>query len=375
MDLSPTEDQRELVALAARILSDATAPEVLHQRDREGVTTFDRALWRSLADAGLLGVGVPEDHGGLGFGFLETCLLLEQVGRRAAPVPALAVLGAAVPLLAEFGTPEQKAAVLEPACQGSVVPTVALTEIGGDPYQPSTTATPDGDGWVLNGEKSGVPGGTEADVFLVSASVTGLGPRLFVIPAGTPGVEVEPQPMVTGEVDALLRFAGVRLAADSILGSRQDDDVVAFAVRHATTAMCAVVAGAGGAAVELTAAYVKTREAFQRPLATFQAVGQRLADAFTAAWTVRLTALEAAWSLADGRTAEMEVMTAKYYASAAGLEVARATHHLHGGFGVDRAYPLHRLSMYSKRIELTFGGAGEQIERLGDRIAAETVAS
>jgi alkylation response protein AidB-like acyl-CoA dehydrogenase len=360
MDLTPTEEQRELVDLAARILGDACTPEALNARDRAGTTAFDRALWGELAGAGLLGVGVPEEYGGLGFGFLETCLLLEQVGRVTAPVPAQAVLGVAVPVLAAHGS-EQRVRLLPGICAGSTIVTAALAEVGGDPFAPATTAVESGGGWRLTGTKTGVPAGTEADFLLVSADY-----GLFLVAADD--LAAHPQPVVGAGVDALVELAGA--PGEKVGGA----DTVADAVRYAIVAGCAVSAGVVAAAIELTAGYVREREAFGRPLATFQAVGQRAADGFTAAWAVRLAALEAAWALADGRDADLEVHTAKALAADRGLVAMRAAQHLHGGIGLHAEYPLHRHTAWAKRAELGLGGAADHLERLGALIASESSA-
>jgi alkylation response protein AidB-like acyl-CoA dehydrogenase len=134
--------------------------------------------------------------------------------------------------------------------------------------------------------------------------------------------------------------------------------------------------------VRLTAEYTCSREQFGRPIGSFQAVGQRAADAFTSAWAIELTARQACWHLASGsvgpdRDAAVAVAsavaTAKYTAATAGAEVVRAAHHLHGGIGLDRDYPLHRYTMLAKRLELLLGGASEQAVLLGDVLAAAAI--
>src|SRR6476661_829064 len=149
MDFSFTSDQQDLRDLAAKILSDATTLERTKQvvADSDG---FDRDLWAALADAGIVGISLPESVGGGGLGFLETCIVLEEVGRTAAPIPALAVMGLAAPALAEFGTTD----ALEGVADGTRIVTAALTEAVGDANTPSTTASSDG---KLTGEKVCVP--------------------------------------------------------------------------------------------------------------------------------------------------------------------------------------------------------------------------
>jgi alkylation response protein AidB-like acyl-CoA dehydrogenase len=131
--------------------------------------------------------------------------------------------------------------------------------------------------------------------------------------------------------------------------------------------------GVAEAALKLTADYTTTREQFGRPIATFQAVGQRAANAFIDTQAIRLTTLHAAWLLDAGRDAAKEVAVAKFFASEAGQRVTRAAQHLHGGMGVDRDYPLHRYYLWSKQLELTLGGASRQLTSLGRILAEEPV--
>jgi alkylation response protein AidB-like acyl-CoA dehydrogenase len=125
----------------------------------------------------------------------------------------------------------------------------------------------------------------------------------------------------------------------------------------------------------MTAEYTKTREQFGRPIATFQAVGQRAADAYIDTEAVRLTALQAAWRISAGLPAEAEVAIAKFWAADGGQRVVHAAQHLHGGMGVDRDYPVHRYFLWAKHLELTLGGATHQLLRLGDILAGEATST
>ena len=144
--------------------------------------------------------------------------------------------------------------------------------------------------------------------------------------------------------------------------------------RSATTAALALAqAGAAAASLALVAEYTKTREQFDKPIATFQAVGQRAADAYVDTEAIRLTAWQAAWRIGQGLPADKEVAIAKFWAADGGQRVVHAAVHLHGGVGVDREYPLHRYFLMTKHIELTLGGATEQLLQLGATLAAEPV--
>ena len=133
MDFDLTDEQQATAGLAAKLLGDKATPEALRALDHGDDLRFDRDLWGAMADAGLLGIAVPVEHGGAGLGLLELCLVLEEVGRRTAPVPALASLAFAGLPVARFGSPDQQAALLPPLAAGTTLLTAALVEPLGDP--------------------------------------------------------------------------------------------------------------------------------------------------------------------------------------------------------------------------------------------------
>jgi alkylation response protein AidB-like acyl-CoA dehydrogenase len=138
---------------------------------------------------------------------------------------------------------------------------------------------------------------------------------------------------------------------------------------RATAGLCAQGVGVFESALEQTSDYIKERKQFGQPLAMFQAVGHRAADAFIDVAAIRLTTLQACWRVAAGLPAEREVALAKYWVSEAGGRVVAAAQHLHGGIGVDRDYPVHRFYLWAKQIELDLGGTTAQLIRIGRMLA------
>jgi alkylation response protein AidB-like acyl-CoA dehydrogenase len=373
MDFSFSEEQEAVRELADRIFTDLSTQERLRELETQGDgDRFDRKLWSELAAAGLLGIALPEDVGGAGLGFLETGLLAEAAGRTAALVPVVETLAAAAPAIAEFGSDALKQRWLPGVVSGDTVLTTALVELGGTPAAPATVAEPSGDGWILTGVKACVPSGTFADAVLVTARIEPDGVAVFVVEPGSAGVTVERQIANNGQPEALITLAGTSVAPDALLGSVADGPaIVEWMVQHSTTALALTQAGAAAASIALVAEYTKTREQFGKPIATFQAVGQRAADAYVDTEAIRLTAWQAAWRLAEGLPADKEIAVAKFWAADGGQRVVHAAVHLHGGVGVDREYPLHRFFLNTKHIELTLGGATDQLLRLGAALAAE----
>jgi len=362
MDFDLDEGQQAVRDLAAQILDGTVAPERLRAFEIAG-EHVDRVAWKALADANLVGIAIPEEHGGSGLGFLEACLVLEQIGRHTAPVPyyASVVLGA-LPL-ARFGTDAQRQRLLPAVARGELILTAALLEAGAPPDSPSTSAQRDGDAWFLTGTKDFVASGLDADHLIVSAT-TDEGPALFLIEAAAPGVARERQ-LVTNQIPEA-RVVLDRVPAEPLAG----DEALRWTIQRATAALCATAIGVLDEAVRLTATYTTTRQQFAKPISSFQAVTQRAADAYIDAEAVRLTTWQAVWRLAGELPSEAEVATAKFWAADGGQRVAAAAQHLHGGIGVDRDYPLHRHFLWAKWIQLNLGGANQQLRQIGRLIAA-----
>src|SRR3954468_2638099 len=180
MDFSLSEEQQELAGLAARILDDRMDLQHLKERDFSD-DWYDLDTWREFAKANLLGIALPESAGGLGMGYLDLCMVLREIGRNVAPLPAIPTLVSAALPIARYGTDAQRA-VLSKVVAGEVLLTAALVEYGSEPEAPVTTATRDGDGWRIDGAKGSVPGAASAELIVVPAKV-GDGVGLFLVPA------------------------------------------------------------------------------------------------------------------------------------------------------------------------------------------------
>ena len=282
MDFTFSEAQDELAGLAGKILAERDAP------------------WPDLAAAGVLAAGLPEALGGAGLGLLEQCSVLAEIGRAVSDVPYLAsiVLGAGA--IAEFGRRSNSSG-------GRSRPGVARS--CSPPRWRRRTATTRGHlrpprcgrhgRWLLSGVKTAVPAAPRADLLLVPASAAGRG-------AGVPGravrcgVSVQPQQLTDFAEAGRVVLDGVTLDDDRVLPG-QGAEVADWLVSRGTVGLCALQAGVLERALELTAEYARNRVQFGRPIGSFQAVAQRLADAYIDAEAVRLTMWQAAWLLAGGR--------------------------------------------------------------------------
>ena len=146
MDFDLSDEQQATIDVAAKLLGDKATPDAIRSVEQADDLRFDRDLWAAMADAGLLGIAVPAEYGGAGLGVLELALVLEEVGRHTAPVPALAALALGGLPVGRWGTEQQRATLLPEVVAGTTVLTAALVEPHGDPLAPSVTARRDGDG-------------------------------------------------------------------------------------------------------------------------------------------------------------------------------------------------------------------------------------
>lgn len=383
-DLAGHEQQRKLESNLAEDASSQAAEDASSQAAGSGTSQaagstasqaagerWDRALWAALADAGLLALALPEEHGGAGLGFLEACVVIEEAGKAAAPVPltAATVLGA-LPV-ARFGSDAQKRTWLAPAGAGEALLTAALAGAGGDPLHPAPVAQARaGGGWRIEGTVSNVPAGMVADA-VVTPGRSAEGTGLFLVDPTDAGVVRHRQEATDGRIEAEMRLTGVELGPEHVLVAPgpAGDEAQRWCFERATAAMCVEIAGACRAALDLTAKYSAERVQFDKPIATFQAVGQRAADAYIDTEATRLTAWQAVWRLDRDLPASAEVAVAKFWADDGAQRVVHAAQHLHGGVGVDRDYPLHRYYLLVKHLAPALGGATASLLRLGDLLA------
>jgi acyl-CoA dehydrogenase len=341
------------------------------------VVAYDPQLWSQLAASGLLGVELTESEsttsasaGGAGLTILDSVAVAEELGRVLAPVPFGPVVIAAIPAIAEFGTDDVKGEWLPALVSGDKLIAVALDEdLADDPLEPVTTATPDGDQWLLTGVKINVPYAESADAVVINAQGPD-GVRVFIVETGTPGVTITATPSTGLTPSAAVELDGARVDPASALGS-SGPAAVAFLRDRMTLALCAEQTGVLERALELTADYGREREQFGRAIGSFQAVAQRLADAYIDVRGLKLTTLQAAWLVSEHLDATKELATAKFWAADAGHRVAHTAVHVHGGVGIDVDHPLHRYFLRAKQNEFALGSASVQLRRIGAALAAE----
>ena len=369
MDFRFDEGMTAVSDLARKLFSERLTPAALKAVEAEE-DRFARKLWGELAQVGLLGTAIPEVYGGGGQGFLALCALLEEAGAHVAPLPLWPALVLGALPVAEYGTLAQKKAFLPGIASGEIILTAALVESASrDPREPETVAVRDGSDFRLTGEKTCVAAAHLAKNILVTARTKGDEVGLFLVDPKGEGVHLERQIATTGEPQGQLVLSGAKVREEDVLGSPATGrGILDWLLPRATVALCAMELGVTKSVLKTTAAYTSQRQQFDRPIATFQAVAQRAADAYIDVEAIRVSTWQAAWRLAEGLPAAKEVAIAKYFAAEAGHRVVYAAQHLHGGMGYDVDYPLYRYYLLSKLVELTLGGAAVQLAALGDEM-------
>jgi alkylation response protein AidB-like acyl-CoA dehydrogenase len=338
-------------------------------------TTPD-ALWSQMVELGWPALTVPEPAGGLGMGTVELAVVVEELGRVLAPGPFVPTVTQFAPVVAEASTPEQRERFLGGIAAGELTGTLALVEESGsiDAGHVTTTATPDGDGFVLEGAKEMVVEASTADEIAVIARTPGTqgddGVGAFVVSRAD--VRLDP-------VDALdatrplarVALDGVRIGADRALGDPGPATAAAVrrAVEVAATALAVETVGAAQAIFDITLAYAKQREQFGAPIGSFQAIKHKFADMLVALERARATSYFAALTIAedDGRRA-LATSTAKAAAGDCAALLAKEGIQIHGGIGYTWEHDMHLYVRRVKSSSLLFGNAAQHRARVADLI-------
>ncbi|MGF0174697.1 acyl-CoA dehydrogenase family protein [Streptomyces sp. Marseille-Q5077] len=376
MDFTFTEEQQAAAEAARGVFAGVAPDSVPSPALTPGAVAddFDRALWGRLADADLLSLLLAEEHGGAGLDAVALCLVLRESARVLARVPLLENTAAAAAVQA-YGGPELKADLLARAGRGEVVLTVAAHgRTGHDPAELAVTARQDsgsGSGWVLDGVQTAVPWAYDADLVVVPARTAADRTVLALVPREAPGVSLAEQFSTSGERLGELRLDSVELTARDVIDA---EGAWEWLRELLATGTCALALGLGERVLGMTSEYAGKREQFGHPIATFQAVAVQSADRYIDLRAMEATLWQAAWRTASGAPGALpasgDVAVAKIWASEGVRRVVQTAQHLHGGFGADVDYPLHRYHAWAKHLELALGPAAAHEEALGDLLAA-----
>ena len=369
MNFDLSNEQTTLADLAAQIFEGSSSADRVNEIELTD-DRFDQDLWQELAAANLLGVAIPEEYGGLGFGIFELAVVLEQQGRAVAPIPLLPTLAMGALAVTKFGSIEQRSRLLPAVTSGECILTGAFQEWGvNDPMETSLEANLEGAQWIITGSKPAVPAGHIADYIIVPARTGTNEMSLFLIGTKSDGLTLTSSLTTNRELHTQIDLNGVQA---ELLGERGQGTLsLEWVLERVNVAIAAIVVGCCAKAMEMAAEYTSLREQFGRPLSHNQAVTQRAADCYIGTDAMRLVLWQAAWRLDAGHPAAEEVRIAKWWASEIGQKVVHDVQHLHGGMGADIDYPVHRYFLWVKQLENTLGGGSSQLARLGSLIASK----
>ena len=336
---------------------------------------FSREVWKTFAELGLFGIGIPEEHGGLGGDGVDTFVVMESLGTGLVVEPYVPTVILGAGLVRDAGSAAQKEAILPAVAGGEMLLALAHHEPGVryDSERLATTARRVGSGYALKGAKAVVLGGESADKLIVSATLPS-GASLFIVDANAKGVTRKGYRTRDGHRAADITLDEVAVDASALLGKEGEGSALAErAIDFAIAALCAEAVGCMDALNAQTLEYLKTRKQFGVAIGTFQVLKHRMADMFIAAAQARSMAYLAA--MRAGSTDRMERRRAISAAKALVGKCARVVGHgavqLHGGMGVvDELIVSH----YFKRltaINTTFGDADHHLARFSDILARE----
>ncbi|MSQ01290.1 MAG: acyl-CoA dehydrogenase [Myxococcales bacterium] len=366
---SLTEEQRALVEAARSASVDAIGPTVKEDDEKE---TFRPEIFRQLGAAGLCGVPTADAWGGLGLGYVEYALVLEEIAK-VAPSWAVCVAVNGLPqiILALFGNDAQRRRHLPQLASGEQLGAFALSEpgSGSDAASLRTTAVRDGDHYVLNGTKFWITHGGYADVYVVMARTGGAGPRgisAFLVEKGTPGLSYgkkEEKMGLRASPTVELVLDNAKVPVENLLGGEGDGFRVAMsALDSGRITIAATSVGLSQAALDCAAAYACQRRQFDTQIIDFQGVGFMLADMASKVETARLLVHKAAWLRDQGQPYSHIAAMAKCVATDAAMEVSTDAVQVLGGYGYTREYPVERLMRDAKVMQIVEGT--NQVQRV-----------
>ncbi len=364
-----TAEQQALKEAAAEAAQAILGPTAQQDDERE---CFRREHFAALGEAGMCGIPAPESLGGLGLGYMEYAIVLEEIAKVSASYAVtVAVNGLPQVILAGFGSLAQQERWLPGLAAGELLGAFALSEpgSGSDAASLKTTATRDGGDYILDGTKFWITHGGAADIYVVMARTGGPGARgvsAFLVPGDTPGLSFgkkEEKMGLRASPTVELIFEGARVPAENLLKAEGLGFHVAMsALDSGRITIAATAVGLAEAALAVAARYATEREQFNKPIIEFQGVGFMLADMAMEIETARLLVHKAAWLRDQGRDYSHVAAMAKCRATDAAMKVTTDAVQVLGGYGYTREYPVERYMRDAKVMQIVEGT--NQIQRL-----------
>jgi len=373
MDFRFSEEQEELRSMARSFLEEASGPEQIRAA-METPLGYDAKVWKQIAtELGWPCVHIPEEYGGLGLGYVDLVVILEAAGEAILCAPFFSTVALAANTLLEVASEPQKAAHLPAIAEGTATATLAFAEASGrwDADGVQATATPDGDGFVLEGTKCWVIDGHSADLILVAARAPGTsgeeGLSVFLIDGNQPGVSRRALPtMDQTRRQAEIQLSAVRVGPEACLGEPGAAwPGLRRALDLAAIALAAEQVGGAQRCLDMSVEYAKEREQFGRPIGSFQAIKHKCADMMVAVESAR-SALYYAACIADDGSDDLSsnASLAKAWCSESYFQCASENIQIHGGVGFTWEYDPHLHFKRARASESCLGDPAYHRERI-----------
>ncbi|MEM8500422.1 MAG: acyl-CoA dehydrogenase family protein [Pseudomonadota bacterium] len=366
MALILNEEQQMLKEAASGFLQDkAPIAQLRELRDSEDERGYKENVWKEMVDMGWAGIAIPEEYGGVGYGYTGLGIVLEEVGKNLSASPINASVLAAASVILKAGTEEQKTQLLPALAGGELSISLALEEKGQHKTADfATTAKSNGEDYVLSGEKRFVADAATADKLIVAAS-TEKGTQLFLVDAARKGVATETVTMIDSRNSARIQFNDVDLAASDRLGNDEDASAaLSDAVDIINAGVSAELLGISIRAFEMTVDYLKERKQFDAVIGTFQGLQHRAAHLFCEIELGKSMVLKTLQAIDSGDPGMSLLASAT---KAKMCEVAQlATNEgiqMHGGIGMTDEYDLGFYIKRARSLEHSFGDRNYHLDR------------
>jgi len=376
MNLDLTEEQ-EMLRTSARDFLTKECPKTLVRKLEEDEKGYSPELWQKMAELGWMGLVLPEQYNGMGMGFMDLVILLQEMGRNILPGPFFStVVMGSLPIL-HAGTEAQKKEFLLKIAKGDAILALAFTEPSAryDAAGVETKAVAQGDSFIINGTKLFVENAHIADyIICVTRTKKGTTPEdgitLFLVDAKSPGIKCEVMPTIGADKLCEVVFKNVKVPKSNMLGKLHEGwPVMAKTLEYATIAKCAEMVGGQEAALEMTLAYVKERVQYGKPIGSFQVIQHYCANMWMNVETSRDILYKAAWNVAEGLPGSAsEVAVAKGWINEAYKFVTERAVQCHGAIGTTRDHDIGLYYRRAKSGELAFGDTDFQKELVAQKL-------
>jgi alkylation response protein AidB-like acyl-CoA dehydrogenase len=374
MNLDLTEDQKMIQDTARNFAKSELEPVAAKMDEKEDRETFLKNL-KKLAELGLMGINVKADYGGSEAGVVAFSIAVTEIARACASTAVtMSVNNMVCEVIQAIGSEEQKMKYISKICSGEYYAGgFGLTETtaGSDPAGMRCTAVPDGNEWVLNGNKMFITSAEYAGVFVVwavtdKAAKKGKGITTFLVENGIKGFTVGRAEHKMGQhasVTNELIFEDCRIPKNAMMGKPNDGfRIAAGELAGGRIGIGSLGLGCGLAAMDYAARYAKERKQFDQPISNFQAIQWMIAESFTELEAARLLLMNAAYSKEQGRYFARQASMAKYFATEAAERACYNAIQILGGYGYTKEFPVER---YARDVRITSIYEGtNQIQRL-----------